>query len=445
MKRFWRLLAVALTLTVLAGCSGLSYEDLYSLPRATEDYYDLQEALNEVLEDGYDYLAPTSGARQEPVQMTDLDGDGVDEAVVFLRTSDHGEVKIYIFSKNGDAYSPAVVIDGAGSAVASVEYADLDGQGDLELIVTYQVSESVSQALQVYRYSAGEATSMLTAGCSQSELSDLDGDGLQEVFCISGSGSDSLATLECYDYREGELQRIGEQRLGFSYASLRQVQQGKLSADCSGIIFSGVGTEGQLLLDVFTADESGLVAISPQQEILTSLAIHSYYVYPDDLDGDGLLEIPQTRQLAAFDDGSSAQWVIDWYGLEANGSCEREFTTFENFSENWYFVIPEAWNEGLTIKAADETTTVSTVSFYRLEDEESPQEIMTIYTLQGTERQTYAQEHSLTILLNDSETIFAVTLAAAEPWEGTVTMAQVSELFHYTRTGWSEETSAEQN
>ena len=286
---------------------------------------------------------------------------------------------------------------------------------------------------------------MLTAGCSQYELSDLDGDGLQEVFCISGSGSDSLATVECYDYREGELQRIGEQRLGFSYASLRQVQQGKLSSDCSGIIFSGVGTEGQLLLDVFTADESGLVAISPQQEILTSLAIHSYYVYPDDLDGDGLLEIPQTRQLAAFDDGSSAQWVIDWYGLEADGSCEREFTTFENFSENWYFVIPEAWNEGLTIKAADETTTVSTVSFYRLEDEESPQEIMTIYTLQGTERQTYAQEHSLTILLNDSETIFAVTLAAAEPWEGTVTMAQVSELFHYTRTGWSEEMSAEQN
>ena len=234
MKRFWRLLAVALTLTVLAGCSGLSYEDLYSLPRATEDYYDLQEALNEVLEDGCDYLAPTSGARTEPVHMPDRDGDG-------------------------------------------------------------------------------------------------------------------------------------------------------------------------------------------------------------------FLEIPQTRQLAAFDDGSSAQWVIDWYGLEADGSCEREFTTFENFSENWYFVIPEAWNEGLTIKAADETTTVSTVSFYRLEDEESPQEIMTIYTLQGTERQTYAQEHSLTILLNDSETIFAVTLAAAEPWEGTVTMAQVSELFHYTRTGWSEETSAEQN
>lgn len=436
---------MTLVLSVLAGCSGLSYEDLYSLPRATEDYYDLQEALNEVLEDGYDYLAPSSGARQEPVQLTDLDGDGVDEAVVFLRTSDHGEVKVYIFSKTGDVYSPAAVIDGAGSAVASVEYADLDGQGDLELIVTYQVSESVSQALQVYHYHEGEATSMLMAGCSQYELSDLDGDGLQEVLCLTGSSTDSLATVECYDYQEGELQRIGEQRLRFPYASLRQIQQGRLSAECQGIVFSGVGTEGQLLMDVFTVDASGLVSVSPEQDILTSLPIHSYYVYPDDLNGDGILEIPQTRQLDAYDDGSSAQWVIDWFTLDADGSCERQYTTYENFSENWYFVLPEAWDDGLTIKAVDETTTVSTVGFYRLERGKEPQEIMTIYTLRGTERQAYAQEHSLTILLNDSETIFAVTLAAAEPWEGTVTMAQVSELFHYTRRGWSEETVDEQN
>ena len=59
----------SLILALLAGC-GLSYENLYTLPRASEDYYDLQEALNAVLQNGYTYQAPASGARQEPVQLT---------------------------------------------------------------------------------------------------------------------------------------------------------------------------------------------------------------------------------------------------------------------------------------------------------------------------------------------------------------------------------------
>ncbi len=445
MKRFWRLLAGALALLVLTGCSGLSYEDLYSLPRATEDYYDLQEALNEVLEDGYNYSAPSSGARQEPVQLTDLDADGVDEAVAFFRSSDNGAIKIYIFSKSEDVYTPAAVIDGTGSAVASVEYADLDGKGDLELIVTYQVSESVTQALQVYCYAEGEATVVLTASCGRYELSDLNTDGLPEVLCLTGSGADNPAVLECYGCRDGELQRMGEQRLSFSYDNLRKVQEGTLLGDAKGIIFSGVSSEGQLLMDVFTIQEETFQAVIPEESILMSLPIHSYYVYPDDLNADGIIEIPQTRQLPAYDSGSAAQCVIDWYGLKSDGSCEKQYTTYQNFSENWYLTIPESWDEGLIIKAVDESTTVSTVSFYRQEDDNTtPQEILTIYTLKGAERQNYAEAHSLSILFNDSETIFAVTLAAAEPWEGTVTMSQVSEMFHYTRYR-SGETAIETN
>lgn len=445
MRRFSRLLAVGILLLALTGCSGLSYEELYSLPRATEDYYDLQEALNGVLESGYNYSAPASGARQEPVQLTDLDGDGVDEAVAFFRSSEHGTVTIYIFSKSGDVYTPAAIIDGAGSSVATVKYADLDGTGNLELIVTYQVSESVTQALQVYRYADGEATSVLTAGCSRYELSDLDSDGLMELICLTGSGTENPAAVEYYACREGELQRIGEQRLRFSYDGLRDVRQGTLHGNTRGIIFSGVSPDGQLLMDVFTAGEDGLLAVTPETDILTSAPIRSYYVYPDDLGGDGMLEIPQTRQLPAYNNETAAQWVIDWYGLSADGSCRKQHTTYQNFSENWYLELPEAWESGLTITAADESTTVSTVSFYRRRAGRLPEEILTVYTLRGAKRQSYAEEHSLTILYSDSEISFAVTLAAAEPWEGTVTKAQVSEMFHITRSGWNRETTMGKN
>lgn len=441
MKRLWRLLAAGMVLLALTGCSGLSYEELYCLPRATEDYYDLQEALNGVLEDGFNYLAPASGARREPVQLTDLDGDGVDEAVAFFRSADHGNVKVYIFSKSGAVYSPAAVIDGAGSGVASVEYADLDGQGNLELIVTYQVSESVNQALQIYRYSDGEAAGILTAGCSQYTLSDLDSDGLLELLCLTGSGSETPVSVEYYDCQQGELLRAGEQRLRFSYDGLRKVQRGKLSRENRAVLLSGVSSEGMLVTDVLTADENGLRLVTPKENVLTAEPVHSYYVYPEDVDGDGILEVAKPRQLPAYDSGSSAQWIIQWYALEPGGSAEKKQTTYQDFGENWYLTLPEAWDGKLTIKAADVSTTVSLVSFYRKESGMAPEEILTIYTLQGAGRKAYAEEQALTILFSDSETIYAVALnAEAEPWEGTVSMAQVSEMFRFSDQQRDDET-----
>ena len=117
------------------------------------------------------------------------------------------------------------------------------------------------------------------------------------------------------------------------------------------------------------------------------------------------------------------------------------FTTYQNISENWYLQLLDAWKEDLTIKAGDESPTVSTVTLYQLRKGDAPQEILTIYTLRGAQRQAYAAEHNLITLFSDSETIFAVTLAAAEVWEGTATLAEIAEMFHYTRGGWERETT----
>ena len=98
-----KILAALLALCLLCGCSGMSVDELYCLPEASEDYYNLQDALNEVLEQNYSYHAPSSGARREPVQLVDLDHDGVDEAVAFFRSNEDGTVSAAIFSRQGES------------------------------------------------------------------------------------------------------------------------------------------------------------------------------------------------------------------------------------------------------------------------------------------------------------------------------------------------------
>ncbi len=76
--------------SMLSGCTipklTLNSEDLYSLPTLPAKYTELNTQLNEILESGAEYAAPTSGANIQSVQLVDLDGDGREEAVAFFGT-----------------------------------------------------------------------------------------------------------------------------------------------------------------------------------------------------------------------------------------------------------------------------------------------------------------------------------------------------------------------
>ena len=73
-----------LCLALLSGCSLKSPEDLYTLPRPPEEYDLLQQAITRVQQElgttystTVEYAAPLSGYNIQPVQMLDLDDDGV--------------------------------------------------------------------------------------------------------------------------------------------------------------------------------------------------------------------------------------------------------------------------------------------------------------------------------------------------------------------------------
>ena len=79
------LCAAVSLLTLLSGCLFIpSAEELYALPKLPEEYTNLEAELTQLMNDGYEYAAPTEGENIQMVQMVDLDQDGTDEAVAFL-------------------------------------------------------------------------------------------------------------------------------------------------------------------------------------------------------------------------------------------------------------------------------------------------------------------------------------------------------------------------
>ena len=74
-------LCIALSVLPLSACTApkltLDPEELYALPELPERYTALNKQLSAIQESGAEYAAPVSGSNIQPVQMMDLDGDGL--------------------------------------------------------------------------------------------------------------------------------------------------------------------------------------------------------------------------------------------------------------------------------------------------------------------------------------------------------------------------------
>lgn len=430
MKRFF-ILSLLLIFTLLTGCSLFDTEALYCLPEAPEDYYDLQAALSAVLEDGLSYHAPSSGAHREPVQLVDLDCDGTDEAVAFFRSDSDGAVKAYIFSKQNEVYETAAILDCVGSGVASVEYADLDGSGNLELLLACQVSQTVPQALQVCRYTQGEAITLETISCSRYVLAKLGPQREVYLMSFSDNGSDP-GSVGGYRLKNGTLTLEKEMKLSSSYQNLLNLQEIYLQDGFYALAATSAMGDSQTVFDIFTLWEGELVKTG--SDVLISDNVRGEVVYPRDMDGDGVTEIPQRKLLPAYDDGATAQSLILWYSITGEGDETRKSIGYQDFGGDWYLALPESWLGNILVKQSDTATAGSSVGetvFYRLDENGKPGEILlTIYTLKGNQQQSYAEEHSLSVLYASTDRTFAASInEQAQLWEGTITMAQVSAGF----------------
>ena len=121
-KRFTLLVMLLAALCVLSACGfNSTVEDLFALPSVPDEYTGLNEQINEMLSNGYEYAPPTAGQNIQSVQMEDLDGDGTPEAVVFLRKpNDEKTMKVMVFQQGDAGYERLCTVESSGNSIDSV-------------------------------------------------------------------------------------------------------------------------------------------------------------------------------------------------------------------------------------------------------------------------------------------------------------------------------------
>lgn len=411
MKIKYVLAAVLLSL-VLTGCAVRPVEDLYSPPKRSEDYNNLQSAIDNAL-NAMAYCAPLSGENRQTVQQADLDGDGETEYLLFAKGGQEKPLKILIFRKEKDAYVLWQNIESTGSAFDQVEYVQMDHRPGVELVVGRQVSDQVLRAVSVYTFAQGQSQTLLSANYSKYLTLDMDPDGRAELFILRpGQTETEKGVAELYTVENGTMQRYTEAAMSGPADQLKRVITGSLHGGTPAVFAATTVDESTIITDVYAIVNGIFTNVSLSAESGTSVqTLRNYYVYADDIDADGEVELPDLITMHPVAAGRTVQeqHLIRWYSLKPGGESVTKLYTFHNYVGGWYMELDTAWAERISV-----TEEGNAYSFYLWDTAfREAGKIFTVYALTGADRETQALAENRFLLLRGEYTVYAAYMEVA--------------------------------
>ena len=450
MRAFWKHIAAAGLLSAclaLTGCSfkpAASPEDLYALPQLLPEYTDLNQSISELVSGGLEYAAPVSGANTQSVQMVDLNGDGREEALAFLRSSAGEEkpLKIYIFSPAGDGYEQSALIEGSGTAIYSISYRDLDGDGVMELLVGWKAGTDL-QALTVYTLRGGDPEELARSNYVKYAVTALDDTRPESEVVVLRADDEGDGVADFYtwdrDSGPGTLSRTSSARLSMTMAELNsgRVTSGTLMDGTPALFVSGVSDVGEEITDILVTVEGELTnaALSPVTGATTEI-FRFLNLYPTDINGDGSTEVPEPTALLSY--GTEPVYLVNWRGYDRTGRGKTVTWTYHSNDDGWYLELPAGWVEEIIVSRTQTAADEMTVTFSRRDGgKEDSEDLLRIYTITGDSRDIKASRGDRFVLGRKAETIYAAELLDADrEWSRGITEDDLRGRFNLITTEW---------
>ena len=430
------LVAVVMML-VNTGCSFrlvASPEELYMLPNLPAEYTALGEAIQSLLSSGMEYAPPVSGSHTQNVQLMDLDSDGDQEAVVFLRNpAEEQPLRIHIFRSGPGGYAEAAVLSGSGSGIYSFQARDLDGDGSMELLVGWETGMEM-RALTVYSLQGAEPRELVRTGYAKYALADLDQDTRQEltVFRTDEQGS---AVADLYVWKEG-LEKVSTSPLSAGIAELNagSVVIGSLR-DGGTALFASCVRENAMATDVLKMESGQLINAVRSELTGMSTEVFRYRgLLPQDINGDGVTEVPAAVLIPGT--ASGEYYRVDWYRYSADGVRESVLSTYYNTQDGWYLDLPAAWIGAVTVTRERSSADEAMVTFYRRDESGAP--ILRLCAISGSGREQKAARGNRLILSRQTDVIYTAELMPANNgWAGTLQEDLLRSSFHLIERQWS--------
>lgn len=418
-----------------SGCMSSDIDELLRLPQPSEEYLDLQDKIDEVIASGAVYSAPSGGAYRQSVQLHDINGDGISEALAFFNVEGEKPLKIYIYRNFSGEYENVAVIEGDGTEIESISYADMDGDGWTEIVVGWKMSADIKM-LNVYSLKGFTAASIAATDYTEYLAADINADELSELLVVRHDRSAGAGVVTMYNISGDGETVSAEARLSEGVASISKVTVGQLTVGTPALFVESVYEGTGLITDIFISEDGNIENITADESGVSSETLRYYTVYCRDINNDGVMEIPIPRNMPS--QGESSYRALDWYRFTRRGAGTISLTTYHNYSDSWYLVMPKNWRGGVTVRREDSAGGERAVVFSVWNGEDQPvTDFLKIYALSGENRAVAATKGNRQVLRREDEVIYAAELIEdGENWEFIVDHKYLKENFHLIYSEW---------
>lgn len=412
MKHGNRIICLLLALTLLlSGCTVQSVTELYRPPKRSDEYNQLQSAMDSAM-DGLSFCPPLAGENRQTVQQSDLDGDGEPEYLLYAKGSDEYPLRVLIFDRRDDeGYVLLDTLRLGGASFDQVEYLQMDERPGMELVVGCQVSEQVLRAVSVYTFSGGQLQQLVTSNYTKFFHCDPDGDKLSELLLLcpdSGEGNRGVAVL--YGMDKGVMERSQEAPMSCPVENLKRVITGRLHGGGEAVFVGSAVEENAIITDVYAVVDGVFRNITLSADAGMSVqTLRNYYVYADDIDNDGVVELPDLITMPQPEEAVFAQRqdLIRWFALTQEGTPVDKLYTFHDFVGGWYLELGSDWAERVSVAQNG-----NAFDFYLWNGDEAVK-IFTVYAFSGQSRDEQAVSDNRFVLYRGESITYAAYMEVA--------------------------------
>lgn len=365
-RRHFLSLAACCLLGLLPGCSfpmtdNMQVEDLLRAPRLSGDYGALQSALNDWLGESAQLKYPMQGELLSPFLLQDLDGDGEQDAAVLYTTAQSSNVCIAFLQKDAaGAWKVQQTIEGLADTVDNVRLARLQDGNAVQLVVGYLAAQG-DRYLAVYSYEHGEVNAILEQSYEQYLVEDITGGGNEDLILMStledGGVQIELLTVD----KEGSFQQVAVMGLSADrFSGCASVAAGVGADGRHYLVLDGwTGISGNNLASVLLYFDEDTQQMVPADQISTEkLYTASLRNVPSlvsqDLDGDGIVEIPTQPDEAGLLNMSQSRRMdfIVWMDY-TSPNPEKSFGLLDE-ETNCYIELPMEWEGNLKLTDSEQ-------------------------------------------------------------------------------------------
>ena len=384
-KRIIGLLCVICFIITSSGCSlnFFSVESLMKPPTQPGENGEVQKAFLKLMGDKNIQLkAPQSGEYQTAFILRDLNGDSLDEAIVFYTDSSvDATVRMSLLECVNDTWVICADIKGSGNGVQDVSFSDYDSNGNFEIFVGWSLFDSKStKIVSVYGVSLGkngiyELTTLGNEYYSTKSFIDINGDDKKDLVLVylDDTGEAQRSFFRCFSVTDNKsFVKFGETELSPNISSVSKIQTDVTTVNnkkATRVFVDCLKTDNTLFTE-FLYWDSMIISLVKGIESADTTTIRNSKVFCRDIDGDGLLEIPANTKLCGDpnaltvkkEDGTYTFTMLKWINLYGDKSEGNVHTVFNPIDMYLYRVTRidevtvkyDAQNRALSFRVWDE-------------------------------------------------------------------------------------------